>query len=68
MLISKNDIQWNVNSIKLVILINLNDNIDNDIAESFYRTLSDFLIDDTRISKAIQTDNINDFLKIFINK
>lgn len=67
-LISNNDIQWNVNSIKLVILINLNDNIDNDIAESFYRTLSDFLIDDTRISKAIQTDNINDFLKIFINK
>lgn len=67
-LISDSDIEWGRNLVNLIILMNLNDNLESDISENFYRALSDFLVDNSKIAKTIQTDNLNDFLKIFANE
>lgn len=53
--------------VNIVILININELIDNEIVENFYKILSEYLTNNDKILKSMQAENLEEFLKEFLN-
>ena len=66
-LINKNSIKWKNQKVNIVILININELIDNEIVENFYKILSEYLTNNDKILKSMQAENLEEFLKEFLN-
>lgn len=66
-LINKNSIKWKNQKVNIVILININELIDNEIVENFYKILSEYLTNNDKILKSMQAENLEEFLKAFLN-
>lgn len=58
-------IKWNDKKISLVILLNIKDGENSKEIEDFYYKLGDFMSDDKKISRALKSKDINQFLEVF---
>lgn len=65
--ISASEIDWEGEPVNIVFLLNLNDKAKRSTIENFYKYLSDFLNDDTRILKSMRSSHINEFWEIFFS-
>lgn len=58
-------VKWNDKKISLVILLNIKEGENSREIEEFYYKLGEFMSDEEKISKALKSKNINQFLEIF---
>lgn len=66
-LVSDDEIEWLGQKVNVIILINLNENLKEEIAENFYKLLSKFLSRPDKILKASESNNLEEFLDTYFS-
>lgn len=65
--ISTESINWSSKKVNIVLLLNISDSIDKNISDNFFRFFSDFLNDNNKISNAIKSNDLDEFMNIFFS-